>query len=192
MNFLKLTLLVLGVVSAGTACRESKVYGPAPTPAAGTGAGAAGTAGGSAGAGAGTGAGAGGSASTAIATLAGFMGGTVTGTATFAKGASTDVSVTIALSNCMAGKAYPVHIHAGTSCADVASQGDHWGPARGEGIPDVTCTTTTGTGMHTRTAANPTTSWTIGGDALTNVVGHAFVVHSADMPMTRVACGVIR
>lgn len=190
MNFLNMALLVLGAVMVATACRDSKVYGPAPVPAAGVG--AAGTAGGSAGSGAGGGAGTAPGPSMAVATLTGFMGGTVTGSATFTKGASSDVMLTIALANCMAGKAYPVHIHAGTSCTDIASQGDHWGPARGEGIPDVTCVNDTGTGLHTRTAANPMTGWTIGGDALTNVVGHAFVVHSADMPMRRIACGVIR
>jgi Cu/Zn superoxide dismutase len=119
---------------------------------------------------------------------------TVTGTATFAKGAgSTDVTVNVALANCVAGKVYPVHIHEGMGCADAVAQGDHWGPARGEGIPSVTCTTTTGTSTLTRPATPTNLAWTIGGDVMTNVVGHAFVVHAPDVPMMppRIACGVI-
>jgi hypothetical protein len=133
-------------------------------------------------------------AGSAVATLAGFMGGTVTGTATFVKAAGTDVTVTVALANCVAGKSYPVHIHEGTSCADATAQGEHWGPARGEGIPSVMCTGTTGSSTLTRPATPTNLAWTIGGtDAMTNVVGHAFVVHAPDVPMMppRISCGVI-
>ena len=44
-----------------------------------------------------------------------------------------------------------------------------------------------------RGAADPVTTWTIGGDAVSNVIGHAFVVHAPDVPMDppRIACGVI-
>jgi len=132
--------------------------------------------------------------SSAVATIAGFMGGTVTGTATFTKGpGATDVTVVVAIKDCVAGKMYPVHIHAGTSCADAVTQGDHWGPMRGEGIPMVPCVGTTGTSMLTRAATDPTTAWTIGGDPMTNVVGHAFVLHQPDAPAPppRIGCGLI-
>jgi Cu/Zn superoxide dismutase len=132
-------------------------------------------------------------AGSAVATITGFMGGKVTGTATFTKASGTDVKVVVALKDCEAGKSYPVHIHEGTSCADAMSQGDHWGPQRGEGIPNVVCSGTTGMSETTRPATPTNLAWTIGGDAMTNVVGHAFVVHQPDV-MTmppRIACGVI-
>lgn len=182
MNCLKMTWLSLVALVLGTACRSAETYGPPlGAPAAGTG--VQGAAGGGA------------PGTMAVATLTGFMGGTVTGTATFAKAPTgTDVTVTVALANCVAGKAYPVHIHAGTSCADAMMQGDHWGPARGEGIPNVMCAATTGMSTLTRPATDPNLAWTIGGDVATNVVGHAFVVHAPDVPMNppRIACGIIQ
>jgi Cu/Zn superoxide dismutase len=195
MNFqlTKRTLPLLAALALGAGCRQTEVLGPAlPAPAAGTAA-AAGT-----GARAGTGAAAAGTAAapagSAVATLAGFMGGTVTGSATFTKATGTDVAVTVALANCVPGKMYPVHIHEGTSCADAMAQGDHWGPARGEGIPLVSCgATMTGTSTLTRPAIPANLAWTIGGDVMTNVVGHAFVVHAPDVPMMppRIGCGII-
>jgi len=176
LDFSKVVLLAALAVALGAGCTDDPATPGGPGAA---GASAAGT--GSA------------AVSSAVAAITGFNGGTVTGTATFSKASATDVTVTVSLTNCIAGKAYPVHIHAGTSCADAMSQGDHWGPARGEGIPSVTCAGTTGTSTLTRAATDPTLAWTIGGDAATNVVGHAFVVHAPDVPMMppRIGCGVI-
>jgi hypothetical protein len=42
---------------------------------------------------------------------------------------STGVDVLITIDGCVDTKSYPVHIHEGMSCADVASQGPHWGAA---------------------------------------------------------------
>jgi Cu/Zn superoxide dismutase len=192
----KLLLPLLAALAVFTGCRETEQLSPAlPAPMAGTAA-AAGT-----GAKAGTGGGAGAAgmmaapAGSAVATITGFNGGKVTGTATFTKPTptSTDVKVVVALKDCEAGKSYPVHIHEGTSCADAMAQGEHWGPQRGEGIPNVVCSGTTGMSETTRPATPTNTAWTIGGDAMTNVVGHAFVVHAPDVPMMppRIACGVI-
>jgi hypothetical protein len=173
--------LVVGavIVLSSAACKDNT----SPGPAAGSGGSAAGSGGGAGGTSAG---------SKAVAKITGFMGGTVTGTATFVQ-AGTDVTVTVALSNCVDTKMYPVHIHVGTSCADAAAQGDHWGPARGEGIPKVACKGTTGTATLTRTAAAADLAWSVGGDATTNVIGHAFVVHDPDVVTTppRIGCGVI-
>ena len=123
---------------------------------------------------------------TAEATLAPFGSGTITGTATFTQDGD-DVTVTITLNDCADGD-HPVHIHEGTSCADATAQGGHWDMARGEGIPVISCANDTGTVTYTRvgTDAKP---WTIGGDATTNVIGHAFVVH--DGSAMRVGCGII-
>jgi len=190
---LALPLVAALAVLMFAACRETAVLTPAAAPA--------GTGGAKAGTGAAAGMGAGGAtagtgaapAGSAVATITGFMGGTVTGMATFSKGTGTDVKVDVALASCVAGKSYPVHIHEGTSCASAMAQGDHWGPARGEGIPNVTCSGTTGTSTTTRPATPTNLAWTIGGDMATNVVGHAFVVHDPDVAMMppRIACGVI-
>ena len=178
----RLSLPLMAALALAGACREAETYGgPLGAPAGSTGGGA--------GASAGTGAAA---PSSAGATLAALMGNTVTGSVTFTKGSGTDVVVTVTLSNCVAGKSYPVHIHEGKGCADAMAQGEHWGPQRGEGIPNVMCGSTTGMSMLTRSAAMANLAWTIGGETATNVIGHAFVVHAPDMPMpARIACGVI-
>lgn len=126
---------------------------------------------------------------TAVATIAPFGTGTVTGTASFTQ-SGTSVTVTVTLTNCVDGP-HGVHIHQGVSCADPLMQGDHWDMTRGEMIPEVTCVGGTGTSTHTRAALVPTLAWSIGGDPLTNVVGHAFVVHDPGMPAPRIGCGII-
>lgn len=129
-------------------------------------------------------------ATSALATIAPFGTGAVTGTAAFMQ-TGADVTVTVTLNSCPDGR-HGVHIHQGTSCADPAMQGDHWDMTRGEMIPDVTCSGGTGTSTHTRIAATgPALAWSIGGDPLTNVIGHAVVVHDPGMPAPRIGCGLI-
>jgi Cu/Zn superoxide dismutase len=126
---------------------------------------------------------------TETAQIAGFGMGTVTGTASFAA-ATGGVQVTVTLQNCPDG-AHPTHVHEGTSCADATTQGAHWGPAgvRGEGIPPITCASGTGTVTYLNPGATPDKVWTLDGNATTDPMGHAFVVHSADG--NRIGCGVI-
>lgn len=157
-----------------------------------SGGGAAGAAGmlAAAGMGAGVGAaGVGAGTARAVAPIIGFATGTVTGSATFSQQAA-GVTVEVMLSNCPDGL-HPVHIHEGVSCADAASQGMHWGPTRGEGIPDVMCSGGMGVVTYTRLPTPVETAWSVGGDATTNVVSHAFVVHNPDEMKTRIGCGVI-
>lgn len=131
-----------------------------------------------------------GAGTSALAMIAPFGTGTVTGTASFTQTGS-DVTVTVTLSNCPDGP-HGVHIHQGTSCADAMTQGDHWDMTRGEMIPDVMCTGGSGSSTHTRLAAtNPAIAWSIGGDPITNVMGHAVVVHDPGMPAPRIGCGLI-
>jgi pilus assembly protein FimV len=54
--------------------------------------------------------------------------GPITGSAVFTA-TSTGVDVVVTINGCVDAKSYPVHIHEGSSCADVASQGAHWGAA---------------------------------------------------------------
>ncbi len=122
----------------------------------------------------------------ARAMIAPFGAGTVTGTVTFTQ-VGLMVTVVVELQNCPAG-AHPVHIHQGTSCADANAQGMHWDTTRGEGIPDVTCANNTGTVTHTRAGTPGSTAWSVNGSTTTNVIGHAFVVHTGQ---DRIGCGVI-
>lgn len=139
--------------------------------------------------------GGGGAGGMASSSVTGFMGGTVTGTGMFEQGAADtaadSVTVTITLNGCVAGKAYPVHIHTGSACTDMTSQGGHWDMTRGEGIPNITCNGTTGTVTYNRAATDATLKWSVGDGSATDVIGHTIVVHDPDMPMTRIACGTI-
>jgi Cu-Zn family superoxide dismutase len=158
-------IIVIAVIAALSACSEEEPSG---------GAGASGMSG---------------AMTTASATLAPFGTGTVTGSVTFTQ-SGTDVTAVVQLSNCPDGP-HGVHIHQGVSCADADMQGGHWDMTRGEGIPNVMCAGGTGTSMVTRPATDPTTAWSIGGAATTNVIGHAFVVHDPGDPAPRIACGLI-
>jgi hypothetical protein len=77
------------------------------------------------------------------------------------------------------------------SCADEMSQGGHWDPPRGEGIPNVTCANAIGMVLAQREASDDK-PWTVGGAPETNVIGHVVVLHDPDMPMKRIACGEIK
>jgi hypothetical protein len=131
----------------------------------------------------------------ASSSVTGFMGGTVTGTASFAPGGADtgadSVTLTFTINGCVAGKSYPTHIHQGTACTDATTQGGHWDTTRGEGIPNISCSGTTGTVTYTRAATDATLKWSIGDGSATDVIGHVIVVHDPDTTTTRIACGVI-
>jgi hypothetical protein len=131
----------------------------------------------------------------ALSTVNSFMTGTVSGNGTFEQGAADtaadSVTVSITLNGCVSGKAYPVHIHTGSACTDATTQGGHWDMTRGEGIPNITCSGTSGTTTYNRAATDATLKWSVGDGSATDVIGHTIVVHDPDNNMTRVACGVI-
>jgi hypothetical protein len=59
---------------------------------------------------------------------------------------------------------------------------------RGEGIPDIKCTGTTGTTLAKRRDFDKRVSWSIGTNAENDVVGHVVVVHDGS---ARIACGKV-
>ncbi|HEY0710545.1 MAG TPA: superoxide dismutase family protein, partial [Polyangia bacterium] len=132
----------------------------------------------------------------AIARIMPSGGGTITGTVTFvAKGA--DVEVQYALENCPPG-VHPTHIHEGTSCASVQSQGMHWGGTRGDGIGSgsgqITCDAQmkgSFTTPYVRVGNNPATRWTIGTGGNTDILGHVLIVHGVNDTNQRHGCGII-
>jgi Cu/Zn superoxide dismutase len=139
-----------------------------------------------------------GGTATASATITPLMGQTLSGTAMFSS-SSAGVMLQLALQNCPPGD-HPFHIHQGTACTDMMTQGGHWDgdgtpemPTRGEMITPVSCQADmTGTVNYTRPATAPANmAWTIGGDAASNVKGHVIVVHMSSTDKTRLACGVI-
>jgi Cu/Zn superoxide dismutase len=114
----------------------------------------------------------------------------ISGTATFASNAN-GVNLTVMVSGCQSGKEYPIHVHQGGSCESAMAQGGHWDMTRGEGIPNIVCGGRAGATMVSRPKTDMTTAWSVGDGSATDVVGHVVVIHDADDPMKRIACGVI-
>jgi Cu/Zn superoxide dismutase len=114
----------------------------------------------------------------------------ITGTATFVTG-SRGVTLNVMVSGCTNDKTYPIHIHTGSSCESLMSQQGHWDMMRGEGIPNIVCGNKQGSTMVVRDAMDPATAWSVGDGSATDVVGHVLVVHDADEPTWRIACGPI-
>jgi Cu/Zn superoxide dismutase len=134
-----------------------------------------------------------GTSAKASANITPLTGGTITGTATFTQSGA-NVTITVTLANCPQG-VHPMHIHAGTGCAD-ADQGVHWDPPRGEnigsGTGEITCMAD-GTAMltYTRLGTDPK-PWTIGAPTASDVIGHPIIVHGVGAGnMMRHGCGVI-
>jgi hypothetical protein len=114
----------------------------------------------------------------------------ITGTASFSS-SSSGVSLMLMVSGCQMGKEYPIHIHQGSSCESEMAQGPHWDMTRGEGIPGIRCGMRQGATAVVRPNTDPATAWTIGDGSPTDVIGHVIVIHDADNPMQRIACGAI-
>ncbi len=159
---------------------------------AATGGGGAATGGGGAATGGGSNGGSGGSGGgatepTAVATIMGTNGMTVTGTATFTQGA-TMTKLVLNLTACPDG-VHSSHLHINPDCANNGdSAGGHWMP-NGVDLGDYTCTG----GTVTKEVSRPTTTWTVGDNAATDVTKHAFMVHAmgdAAGSGARIGCGV--
>jgi Cu/Zn superoxide dismutase len=208
------SILLAAYLLALVGCVEADDPAPAAAPAAAAGKGAAGSPAvpGAAGGAAGTvatasgaammgplmGQAGGGAAATASATIAPLMGQTLSGTATFSS-SSAGVMLQLAVQNCPPGD-HPFHIHQGSACTDMMTQGAHWDgdgtpemPTRGEMITPITCQADmTGMVNYTRPATAPANmAWTIGGDPASNVKGHVIVIHMSSTDKARLACGVI-
>jgi Cu/Zn superoxide dismutase len=114
----------------------------------------------------------------------------IMGSANFASN-SKGVNLSVMISGCQSGKKYPIHIHQGSSCESAMTQGGHWDMMRGEGIPDITCGGRAGATTLMRPNTDASLAWTVGDGSATDLVGRTVVIHDADNPMQRIACGVI-
>lgn len=114
----------------------------------------------------------------------------IMGSANFASNAN-GVNLTVMVSGCQSGKEYPIHLHQGSSCESAMTQGGHWDMTRGEGIPNIKCGGRQGATTVMRAKTDATTTWSVGDMSATDVVGRTVVIHDADDPTVRIACGVI-
>jgi hypothetical protein len=114
----------------------------------------------------------------------------IMGSANFASNAN-GVNLTVMVSGCQSGKEYPIHLHQGSSCESAMTQGGHWDMTRGEGIPNIKCGGRQGATTVMRAKTDATTTWSVGDMTATDVVGRTVVIHDADDPTVRIACGVI-
>ena len=114
----------------------------------------------------------------------------ITGSASFTT-TSSGVNLTVMVGGCQSGKEYPIHVHQGSSCESAMTQGGHWDMTRGEGIPNIQCGGRNGVTMVMRADTDASTAWTVGDGSATDVVGRTVVIHDADDPTVRIACGVI-
>jgi Cu/Zn superoxide dismutase len=124
----------------------------------------------------------------ADAQLMPLQGGGVTGSVHFSQlGRKVDMSVT--LSGCPAGP-HALHIHVNAACGDNGNAaGGHWQP-EGDGIGDISCGDD-GSAQYSFTP--PEGTWSIGGPASTNLLGHALILHAGPSkpdPGGRIACGI--
>ncbi len=114
---------------------------------------------------------------------------TVTGTATFSVNPQGLLSLQISLTNCPPGP-HGAHLHEFASCGSNGNDaGNHWVP-KGEIIQTINCAAD-GTATSTTLSMGPT-YWTIGGDASSNVLPHAIMIHASADPSAgaRIGCGV--
>jgi hypothetical protein len=112
-------------------------------------------------------------------------------TATFTQ-TSSGVRLKVDFLGCDPGQSYPIHIHTGSSCESVTTQGAHWDVPRGEGIPDIECGANGIASVEYTRETDAAKAWTVGDGSVTDVVGHVIVVHSPDGDrVQRVACGKI-
>lgn len=100
------------------------------------------------------------------------------------------VTITYELENCPDGE-HQTHIHEGDGCGSREAQGMHWGPERGEGIPNIVCSGGTGSLTYSRNADDAKTLWTVDDGEDTDIVGHPVVIHGLSSS-DRIACGVIQ
>jgi hypothetical protein len=91
----------------------------------------------------------------------------------------TDVTMVVTASNCPAGN-HTIQIHGGFSCDNAGTEGGVWDGKRGDGIPMLACANNKGSLTYTRSAADPTTSWTVGDHATkTDVTLHPMSVDTS-------------
>jgi hypothetical protein len=70
----------------------------------------------------------------------------IAGNATFATTPS-GVDLSVSITGCVSRREYPVIVHEGAACASAMLQGPDWDAPRGDGLPSLTCTGTSGVGL---------------------------------------------
>jgi hypothetical protein len=114
----------------------------------------------------------------------------IAGTATFVTTA-VSVDLKISITGCVNGNAYPVVIHQGPGCTSAIVQGPAWDAPRGEAIPYLTCTGSSGVGLlYYARADSDSERWSVGAPSSTDVTGHVVVIHDPKT-MQPLACGLI-
>ena len=114
---------------------------------------------------------------------------TVTGTATFSVNPQGLVSLQITLTNCPPANTRRT-CTSSPAAGRTATTPAITGSPKGEIIQTITCAAN-GTATSTTIATSPA-YWTIGGDASSNVLPHAIMIHAAADPSAgaRIGCGV--
>lgn len=134
-----------------------------------------------------------------VAAMAPLQGTSVSGSAVFTHEIFGDNSVTLAitLSGVVPDGMHGIHIHQTPDCSavDGESAGPHWNPLGGPeaGIPVEDQLGELGNIMISGGAGTLSLSkpmWTLGDGALTDVIGHAVVLHLEIDAGARIACGV--
>lgn len=113
----------------------------------------------------------------------------VTGTATF-RSTLAGIDLVLALSDCRKPYAYPVALYAASDCSEIDASSQPWDGARGVLSSKDYCLTSPARLYDSRANADPK-PWSIGGPAMSNLMGRTIVVHDPDTNEP-LACGTIQ
>jgi hypothetical protein len=113
----------------------------------------------------------------------------VEGTATF-RTTPTGVDLVVVLNNCRKPYAYRVVLYAGSDCSTIEADSQPWDGTRGVLSTKDYCFASPARLYEARTNSDPK-PWTIGGPAISNLIGRTIAVHDPDTNEP-LACGTIQ